>query len=462
MAINNALNTATTPISPGAGGTGLSTGGAPATYVVSTVAGQGGFTSIQAAINQAVSDGASVSNPLTIWVFSGAYTENLTLAPFVSLACANSSVQENTATVIGNAVYSGTGDFAINNLSFVSNSSSAAISFQSAGSVTIQLNGTILDGGASGIGLECTSASSLINVFSGQLYSAGSGKSFNQTHGTTVLFDCSGGSNTGLISTISGGNCYFYGCVFTDGYSVTGASLNCIDTIIQSTTLAASSPCINIGASGTVLVIGGSLFSNAGSGFVIDGTGALTYSNIALRGSALLVDPALTVNYFKSITGNVFANSLTFNPTTNGIVGTPTNNNASSGYVGEYVSSTVLAGGAVNVPNSTATDITFISLTPGDWEVYGNFVAVSAPSTVATNIVGWSSTVSATVPTLPNNGAYFSLEGVTMAPSASPVFPCGTQRISIASTTSVYLSCFLTFTISTMSAYGFIGARRIR
>lgn len=44
------------------------------------------------------------------------------------------------------------------------------------------------------------------------------------------------------------------------------------------------------------------------------------------------------------------------------IRGTGTNDNATAGFVGEYISSTILAGAAVNVSNNTATNITSISL----------------------------------------------------------------------------------------------------
>jgi hypothetical protein len=36
------------------------------------------------------------------------------------------------------------------------------------------------------------------------------------------------------------------------------------------------------------------------------------------------------------------------------------------------------------------------------------------------------------------------------------------QRISISGTTTVYLSAYVTFAISTMAVCGFIGARRVR
>ncbi len=140
------------------------------------------------------------------------------------------------------------------------------------------------------------------------------------------------------------------------------------------------------------------------------------------------------------------------------VEGTSTNNDAAGGFVGEYISSSIAAAG-VSVSNNTATDITSISLTAGDWDVSGLIITNPAAGTTTALTIGWVSATSATVPTAPNGGAY-GINGSSTA-SATGV-TTGMKRISLATTTTIYLSTFLTFAVSTMQAYGFIGARRAR
>jgi hypothetical protein len=141
--------------------------------------------------------------------------------------------------------------------------------------------------------------------------------------------------------------------------------------------------------------------------------------------------------------------------------GVTNGSNAAAGQVGEYISSTVLVGSAVALTSSTAADVTSISLTAGDWDVWGNVGFNPGGTTTYTALDGWINTVSATGPTQPGNGAAFGIQAPLTAGQAQ-LFPVGMTRISIASTTTVYLGAFATFGTSTLSAFGFIGARRVR
>ena len=141
--------------------------------------------------------------------------------------------------------------------------------------------------------------------------------------------------------------------------------------------------------------------------------------------------------------------------------GTATNDNATAGNIGEYVSSNVAYGSAVSLVNLTAKDITSISLTAGDWEVTG-FVGFNCnAATVVSIVAGWVSTVSATVPVAPNNGSYLDFRG-SMTTGTAYEGSVGTIRLSLSGTTTVYLGCLLQFTTNTAAGYGFIGARRMR
>lgn len=168
--------------------------------------------------------------------------------------------------------------------------------------------------------------------------------------------------------------------------------------------------------------------------------------NIVLVTSPTMVTPTL---------GAASATSITFSSTT-GVVGTTTNDNAAAGSVGEFVSSVIAFASAVNVPTATATNVTSINLTAGDWDVSGN---VQISTTVAcSGSAGWSSTTSATLPdqSLYNGpfatSALFTQVGITIPP----------KRISVTTTTTVYLSAYATFAAGTVNACGGIFARRRR
>lgn len=144
------------------------------------------------------------------------------------------------------------------------------------------------------------------------------------------------------------------------------------------------------------------------------------------------------------------------------IVGTNTNDNAAAGSVGEFVSSTVLVGSAVSLTSGVTANVTSISLTAGDWDVEGNVAFASGGSTITNYEIGAISTTSATLPTAPYGGGGFTLSTPNYAGGGSNIIPTGRMRLSLASTTTVYLVTNASFGTSTLAAYGFIGARRVR
>lgn len=142
-------------------------------------------------------------------------------------------------------------------------------------------------------------------------------------------------------------------------------------------------------------------------------------------------------------------------------IGTTTNDNAAAGSVGELIESTVLVGSAVSLTASTETNVTSISLTAGDWDVWGLLDLSLNGATTLTGMTGWIHTVSATFPTPPNGGAYSS-RAATMTTGGAQHLPVGMRRLSLAATTTVYLSCYIVFGVNTCAAYGYLGARRVR
>lgn len=156
-----------------------------------------------------------------------------------------------------------------------------------------------------------------------------------------------------------------------------------------------------------------------------------------------------------------FTGVKTFSAATgNPIHGTNTNDAAAAGYMGEYISSVV----SVSPVSSTGTgqlfDITSISLTAGDWMVAGVVATTSngATVTVAEGAISITSGNSATGLTYGDNRVQCP---VPTATSDMTTFIPG-HRISLASTTTVYLKSSMTFTVATAKAYGRLSAVRVR
>jgi len=162
---------------------------------------------------------------------------------------------------------------------------------------------------------------------------------------------------------------------------------------------------------------------------------------------------ATNMNLTTPTLGVATATSLTFSPTTNGIVGTTTNDSASAGYVGEFVTSN--ASGVSITTTATAQNITSISLTAGDWDVWGG-LQINPNGGSMTIILGCISITSATLSSSYNN---ILLQGTSLLTTGLAV---PYQRISLSGTTTVYLVAQASFTVANPIAAAIINARRAR
>ena len=151
---------------------------------------------------------------------------------------------------------------------------------------------------------------------------------------------------------------------------------------------------------------------------------------------------------------------------TTGIVGTTTNNNAQAGSVGEVISSSVAVGSAVSltdaVSGTSGTTITSISLTAGDWDVFGSVGVNMAATTNFTSIAGGINTVNNELNSAFEEETRFRYGAAGLVPGSVISFTFPTTRVSIASTTTYYLIGYASFSISTATAFGRITARRRR
>jgi len=258
---------------------------------------------------------------------------------------------------------------------------------------------------------------------------------------TYGLYANEGGNIEGNSSTITGGT---NGVQSNDGGYV---------NVVGVTASGASGSGMNAANSGIIDAGAGATANTNPNGFT-QFTGGVIYGTLNGTGN--------TFNLFvngNAIAGTTITASSTITPSqTAGIVGTTTNNNANAGSVGEYISSTVASGSAVSLTSGTPANVTSISLTAGDWDVFGAVDFNVGATTVVQLFGGSASTTSATN----TSGSVFFSPGFAAGVTTTAGGAIPTIRLSLASTTTVYLVAQSNFTVSTMSAYGFIGARRRR
>lgn len=145
------------------------------------------------------------------------------------------------------------------------------------------------------------------------------------------------------------------------------------------------------------------------------------------------------------------------------IPGTATNDNAGSGDVGEYISSTVPSGSAVGLTTATPANVTSISLTAGDWDVDGIAQFTGNAATTVTALISSISLTSATVDASPDRLGILGFSNFALFSAAgSNSIRSGTTRLSLSTTTTVFLVVNSVFGTNTASAYGTIRARRVR
>lgn len=127
---------------------------------------------------------------------------------------------------------------------------------------------------------------------------------------------------------------------------------------------------------------------------------------------------------------------------------------------GEDFTNTLASGSAISLANDTTANIISLSLTPGDWMVYGTAVFNPDTTTTTTYLQSAISTTSAALPTDPWDSNLIPLAVALTSVDATVIAPVRPLRIT--STTTVYLVARSGFTLSTMTGYGRIYAKRVR
>lgn len=182
-----------------------------------------------------------------------------------------------------------------------------------------------------------------------------------------------------------------------------------------------------------------------------------SFTNISAQLAA--INAATYVNSFKARTGVVVPVQGDY--PTSLIPGTATNDNATAGNIGEYAEAVIPLATPTALTSSVAVSLTSFSLTAGDWDISSiGYFSPTGTTAVQFLTVGWSLTNN-TLDTTPgrfNQNGYSSL--VTGGPYMAAPLPAG--RLSIAATTTVYMIVQAFFTVSTLTGWGIIDARRVR
>lgn len=165
-------------------------------------------------------------------------------------------------------------------------------------------------------------------------------------------------------------------------------------------------------------------------------------------GKLIQNSPVIIADTTGAISGTA---SITFNSTT-GVVGTTTNDSAAAGSVGELLTAT---GSGVAMTSTVAVNITSLSVTAGDWDIWAWFDFTES-AFAYTRCEASVSTTSATT------GATPTTIGSSALLASEYKGPVVAQRFSFSGTTTVYLVGKCTFGSGTSTAGGTIYARRRR
>lgn len=192
--------------------------------------------------------------------------------------------------------------------------------------------------------------------------------------------------------------------------------------------------------------------------------GSLVDSPISVSTStgAVTMTDGITASPISGSTGSfttLAASGLITPSTTSGVKGTTAADSANAGSVGEVITASVVSGSAVSLTNNTAANVTSITLTAGDWDVWGQVVLT--PSTSLVQVAAWVNTVTAAQPTYSSPAAAGTLLISTFTSASPQVIQTGIARINVSTSTTVYLGTQDTFG-GTCTAYGYITARRRR
>jgi hypothetical protein len=139
---------------------------------------------------------------------------------------------------------------------------------------------------------------------------------------------------------------------------------------------------------------------------------------------------------------------------------------ANAGSVGQIIRSTIPVGSAVTLTTATPANVTSMSVTAGDWDVFASVDFNPAATTSITQLIESISLTSATLATQPGGAGLGPDPNDTWSQVAAAnnglINMYSQTTLLISATTTVYLVAQATFTVAGMTAYGTLTARRRR
>lgn len=189
-------------------------------------------------------------------------------------------------------------------------------------------------------------------------------------------------------------------------------------------------------------------------------------SGLAAGVATFLATPS-SANLITAVTDETGTGALMFGTsptvTTPNIVGTTAVGNATAGSVGEFISSIIVSGSAVTMTTGTGVNLTSISLTAGDWDVWTSMFYIPAATTNITQLIGGWSIVTGTLSLVADRIGITTYQSAGVVPGVINMgVPLSQGRLNISSTTTVFLIGQPTFTVAGLTAWGSIQARRVR
>jgi hypothetical protein len=219
---------------------------------------------------------------------------------------------------------------------------------------------------------------------------------------------------------------------------------------------------INIGGSNPVNITNAGVQGSAATAMAVKSgtTGALTVDsgttgtvNIGTGANAKAVNIG---------TGAV-ANTITIGNNTSGTkvvtYGEIDAGAAAAGTIGEVIQSVVASPGG-SLSNASPGNVTSIALTAGDWLVDGCVTFVNTGVTTAPASL-WSAGISSTTGALPTDGTEAATCFSSTTANSKTSISLPPKQINIAAGATYYLVGEATFSVGSVTAYGFITARRM-
>lgn len=128
--------------------------------------------------------------------------------------------------------------------------------------------------------------------------------------------------------------------------------------------------------------------------------------------------------------------------------------------IGNFLSVTVPLASAVNLTSNTLATVTSLTLTPGDWNLWGFIGSVPGTGTITNAFIGAISPSNSVLPTPdPSIGTIVGFLNGTSSATESYFFQIAPVRVKITTPTTYYLLVQSGFSVSTQGAYGYLAAR---